>query len=189
MEDRPSGLGDAGRSATELMQDFESWEDIYDFHERRDYAGLVAYCEEELRRSPKDLYAAERLAGAYVLNGDYETAISFGVGLHRAHPSISMFTRHILDALFAVGKTEHDFDWTIPPSVLRLDQRVIDDCYDLLRTKRKPRTIADFHVELWDDAYVAFSDDDLLQCLRDDARFVVNGTDPTAAELSTARSK
>ena len=131
------------------MQNFESWEDIHDFHERRDYEGLVANCEEDVRRCPNDLYAAERLADAYVLNGNYEKAIAFGAKLHCAHPSMSMFTCHILDALFAIGKTEDDFDWAIRPEVLRLDQCVVDGCYQFLRSKRKPRGIADFHLELW----------------------------------------
>lgn len=169
------------------MQDFESWEDICDFHERRDYEGLVAYCEDDVRRCPNDLYAAERLADAYVLNGNYETAIAFGAELHRVHPSMPVFTCLILDALFAIGKTENDFNWAIRPAVLRLDQDVVDGCYLFLRPKRKPRGIADFHVELWNDAYIAFTDDDLLEWIRNDPRFVVDGTCAATAELSVVR--
>lgn len=186
---RSPRLGYAHRSATEAMNNFESWEDICDFHDRRDYAGLVAYCEKEVEISPNDLYAAERLMQAYVLNADYHEAISFGAQLHRDYPSISMFSHHILDALFALGKTENGFDWEIRPAVLRLDRSVLDDCYGFLRPKRKPRDISDFHIELWSDVYVAFTDDDLLESLRNDARFVVDGTCPATAELSVVRSR
>ena len=109
------------------MHDLESWEDHCDFHDRRDYAGLVAYCKDEVKRSPNDLYAAERLLQAFVLSGDYGDAISFGATLERNHPGVGMFSHHILDALFALGKTEADFDWTEPPSIVRLDHGVSDE--------------------------------------------------------------
>lgn len=171
------------------MRDFESWEDICDFHDRRDYAGLVAYCEHEVESSSSDLYAAERLLEAYVLNADYDKAINFGAKLDRKHPSMSMFSNHVLDALFALGKTEDDFDWAMPPTVLRLDKNVVDDCYEFLRPKRKSRSISDFHIEIWSDVYVAFTDDALLECLRNDARFVVEGTCSTTAKLRVERNR
>lgn len=171
------------------MRDIESWEDYSDFHDRRDFAGLVAYCKDELRRSPGDLYAAERLLQAFVLNGDFTDAINFGATLERGFPGMGMFSSHILDALFALGKTEDDFDWTVPPRIIRLDTNVADDCYNFLRPKRKPRSIGDFHVELWLDGYVAFSDDDLLHYLRRDGRFVVIGESAFSAVVAVARKR
>ncbi len=53
-------LRDRQRSTIEKMRDFESWEDQCHFHDQRDYAGLVAYSKNEVKRSPNDLYAAER---------------------------------------------------------------------------------------------------------------------------------
>ncbi|WP_236618329.1 hypothetical protein [Rhodopirellula europaea] len=142
-----------------------------------------------MKRSPDDLYAAERLLQAFVLNGDYNDAINFGATLERDHPGVGMFSHHILDALFALGKTEADFDWSEPPSIVRLDRGVTDDCYAFLRPKRKPRTLFDFHTELWLHHYVAFSDDELLHYLQRDERFVVNGDSPVNAEISAARKR
>ena len=142
-----------------------------------------------MKRSPKDLYAAERLLQAFVLNGDYGEAISFGATLERDHPGVGMFSHHILDALFALGKTEADFDWSEPPSIVRLDHGVSDDCYAFLRPKHKPRTVFDFRTELWLHDYVAFSDEELLHYLQRDERFVVNGTSPENAEISVARKR
>ncbi|WP_184307709.1 hypothetical protein [Aporhodopirellula rubra] len=171
------------------MHDFESWKDHCDFHDRRDYVGLVAHCKNEVKRSPGDLYAAERLMQAFVLNGDYEDAIDFGATLERDHPGIGMFSHHILDALFAVGKTESDFPWAVQPSIIRLDRSVADDCYDFLRPKRKPRRLEDLQIELWLHDYVAFSDNDLLHYLKSDQRFVVNGDSPNDAEIAVKRRR
>ena len=189
MESTLAVPGNGCRSATEVMQDFESWEDIYDFHERRDYEGLVAYCEDEVRRSPHDIYAAERLAQAYVLNENYEKAIEFGARMHRAYPQISCFQRHILDALFAVGKTENNFDWVSRPSIIRLDNSVGDRCYEFLRPKRKPRHVTDLQIEIWQYDYLAFTDEEMLEYLRDDPRFVIVGDHPGTAEISVARRR
>ena len=171
------------------MHDFESWEDYCHFHDRRDYAGLVAYCRDEVKRAPNDLYAAERLMQAFVLNGDFTDVINFGATLERRYPGVGMFSHHILDALFALGKTEADFDWTEPPSIVRLDPGVLNACYAFLRTKRKPRSLFDLHSELWLDDYVAFTDEQLLDYLNQDGRFVVNGDSPTNAEICAARKR
>ncbi|WP_442510500.1 hypothetical protein SH528x_002125 [Novipirellula sp. SH528] len=171
------------------MHNFESWEDHCHFHDRRDYVGLVAYCKDEVKRSPDDLYAAERLLQASVLNGDYHDAIDFGATLERDHPGVGMFSHHILDALFALGRTEGDFAWSVHPSIIRLDRGVANDCYNFLRPKRKPRGIDDFHVELWLHDYVAFSDNELLHYLKGDPRFVVNGDSPATAEVAVARQR
>ena len=169
------------------MRDFKSWEDIYDFHERRDYEGLVAYCEDDVRRYPDDLYAAERLADAYVLNGNYEKAIEFGAKMHHGYPEISCFAHHILDALFAIGKSEENFDWVIRPTIVRLDNNVADHCYEFLRPKRKPRHLTDLQFEIWHDDYLAFTDEEMLEYLRDDPRFVIVGDQPVSAEITVTR--
>ncbi len=171
------------------MHDFESWEGHCHFHDRRDYAGLVAYCKDEVKRAPNDLYAAERLLQAFVLNGDFTDAIDFGAALERRHPGVGIFSHHILDALFALGKTEADFDWTEPPSIVRLGPGVSDDCYAFLRTKRKPRSLFDLQSELWLHDYLAFSNEELLHYLQRDERFVVNGDSPVNAEISVARKR
>lgn len=171
------------------MQDIESWEDHCYFHERRDYAGLVVYCRDEVKRSPDNLYAAERLLQALVLNGDYGDAINVGATLERRYPGVGMFANHILDALFALGKTEADFDWAEPPSIVRLGHGVSDDCYAFLRSKRKARSLHDLHSELWPHDYVAFTDLELLHYLQRDERFVVNGETPVNAEISVARKR
>jgi hypothetical protein len=189
MDSQTSRPADRYRSAIEEMHDFESWEDHCHFHDRRDYAGLVAYCKDEVKRSPNDLYAAERLLQAFVLNGDYNDAINCGAALERDHPGLGMFSHHILDALFALGKTEADFDWTEPPTIVRLDHSVSDACYAFLRPKRNPRTLFDFRTELWLHDYVAFSDEELLHYLQRDERFVVNGDSPGSAEISVARKR
>src|SRR5678815_897183 len=77
-----------------------------------DYAGLVRLCESEVSRYPNDLHAVERLGEAYVLNGQHGKAIQIMERYHRAYPSIESFQWIILDALFAQGKTELDFDWS-----------------------------------------------------------------------------
>jgi tetratricopeptide (TPR) repeat protein len=169
--------------------EFESWEVHYDLHQQEDWPALVEYCESEVRRRPDDLHAAERLADAYLRNGDYEKAIEFTGKIHREEPDIPSFQHRILDALRALGKNESDFDWTISPKIIRLTPDIADCCYEFLRPKRKPRSIFDLTSEIGQGEYLNFSDDDLLQYLKLDTRFDVDGDHPATADISIARRK
>ncbi|MCI5163082.1 MAG: hypothetical protein D3917_13910 [Candidatus Electrothrix sp. AX5] len=169
------------------MRDFEAWEDYADFHDRQDWPGLVAYCEEDVAQDPDDLHGAERLAVAYFLNGDYEKAIEFASQIHQECPEIPEFQDRILDALFALGKTEDDFEWTDRPTVVRLSPDVANICYDYLRPKRKSRDVVELSWELRKLGYLAFTEHELLEYLQLDSRFVIDGNSPMLAEISVQR--
>jgi len=157
----------------EDFDDFEAWEVHAELLENEDYPALVDYCEREVARRPEDLYAQNRLGDAYVLNGQHGKAIETMGEVHRKFPDIDAFQHVILDALFATGKTEADYDWVQEPRVLRIGRGVLDDCHDYLRPKRKPRDVAELSLELTSKGYLTFSADDLLRALADDSRFVI----------------
>lgn len=169
------------------MKDFEDWEIYADFYDRQDWTGLVVYCEKEFTLDPYDLHAAERLVGAYHINGDYEEAIEFATQIYRQYPDISAFKDMILDALFALGKTEENFDWFEYPTVIRLSSEVANLCYDYLRLKRKPRDLHVLYLELQKHGYLAFSELELMDSLQLDSRFVVNDNNPFAIKISVQR--
>ena len=156
-----------------MLEDFESWEEHTELLERGNYVGLVAYCEAEVARKPGDLHAIESLDEAYVLNGEYEKAIDAMEPCHREYPDISAFPNIILDALFAMGQTENDFRWSAQPAILRLSSEVADLCDNYLRRKRKPRQIDELYVELLINAYLTFTEPELMQLLQNDPRFHV----------------
>jgi len=47
-----------------------------------------------------------------------------------------------------LGKNENDFDWIERPIILRINETLLDQCYEYLRPKRKPRSIMDICNEL-----------------------------------------
>ncbi|HCE44669.1 MAG TPA: hypothetical protein DET40_14090 [Lentisphaeria bacterium] len=164
---------DSGDGYADESDDFEAWEAYAELLENKDYPGLVAYCERVVARHPEDLYAQERLGDAYVLDGQYEMAIQAMGSIHRKFPDIDAFQHVILDALFALGKTEDDYEWVAAPSVLRLGKPVLDMCYEFLRPRRKPRDVAFLEIDLMRHGYLAFSCELLLNALLADSRFVV----------------
>lgn len=169
------------------MKDFEDWEIYADFYDRQDWSGLVVYCEKEVVLDPSDLHAAERLVEAYYLNGNYEKAIEFASQIYQEYPDIPAFQDMILDALFALGKTEEDFDWIECPTVIRLSSNVANMCYDYLRPKRKPRDLYDLCLELQKQGYLAFSEHELLEFLQLDSRFIFNSDGPITTKISIRR--
>ena len=169
------------------MRDFEDWEIYADFYERQDWPGLVVYCEKEVALDPDGLQVAERLVGAYHLNGDYEKAIEFASRIYQEYPDISAFQDMILDALFALGKSEDDFEWIEHPVVIRLSSDVANMCYDYLRLKRKPRNLHELTMGLQQLGYLAFTEHDLLEYLQLDSRFIISDNRPLSDEASVQR--
>jgi len=169
--------------------ELEAWELYAELCEQGDYERLVAHCEEEADRNAGDLLALERLGNAYVLNGNYEKAVRRMGKCHREYPEIDAFQHIILDALFAMGKTEDHFDWATPPRVLRLGRGVCDLCYEYLRPKRKPRSVNELHSGMLHRGYVTFSEEQLLEALQADQRFLIKGDDPWEAEISVSRRR
>ncbi|HUT93254.1 MAG TPA: hypothetical protein VMY37_27565 [Thermoguttaceae bacterium] len=184
------GASHTSPDGDEAPDDSESWEVHSELLDRKDYPALVQYCEREVARKPGDLYAHGRLGEAYILNGQYQKAIDSMRERHREYPDVEDFKYIILDALFALGKTEDDFPWVEAPTIIRLGSAVIDDCYEYLRPKRKPRSVDELHTRLLMRGYVAFTHEQLMQALADDQRFIVQSEgDCHFAEVGIRRTR
>jgi hypothetical protein len=48
---------------------------------------------------------------------------------------------------------------------------------------------ADLQLEIWHDDYLAFTDEEMLEYLRDDLRFDIVGDHPVTAEITVARRR
>ncbi len=167
---------------------FEAWEPLQKFLENEDYQGLVWHCKQRAERHPEDLYAQCYLGDAYVLNGEFKKAIEFMGEHHKRHPWNSDYQHVILDALFALGKTEDDFNWVKRPVVIRMSTDIVDTCYEFLKRKRKPRSIIELHTQFITEEYLLFSEQDLLETLLNDERFEVDKPDSEfLAEVSVVR--
>ncbi len=149
--------------------EFEDWEVYYDLLEKKDYKGLLQYREERANKFPDDPDTQYYLGEAYVLNGEYEKAILFLSDHHESGPENPNFKHVILDALFALGKSEDDFKWVIKP-------------------KRKPQPIGTLHIDFMFDGYLLFTAEDLLKAIVEDKRFIVGNPEKGAfAEVKVAR--
>ena len=66
----------------------------------------------------------------------------------RKHPDNIDYQHLILDAIFALGKTENNFVWIEKPAILRMSDDILDFCYEFLRRKRKPRSVLELLTQL-----------------------------------------
>lgn len=164
---------DGGDEPDEL----EAWEPPVEFRKKEDYAGLVEYCKHRAERFPDDPYAQFYLGEAYVLNGEYEKAIEFLSHHHKKQPWNIDFQHVILDALFALGKNENDFNWIEKPVVLRMSDNILDVCYEFLKPKRKPRSVLEIHIHFVTKGYLLFTEEKLFKALMEDDRFIVEDVD------------
>lgn len=83
---------------------------------------------------------------------------------------------NLLDALFSVGKDETDVNWIVKPKLMRLDRNTLDYLYNFMKRK-KPRTIHELHLELYNEGYPAFNEDQLMAFLHLDNRFEFTGSE------------
>ncbi len=83
---------------------------------------------------------------------------------------------HILDALFATGRDENQFEWIERPTVFRLGQSILDTCYQALKIKKKPRSIGELYEIFVIKGYVCFTEKSLLKAIKRDKRFIVENT-------------
>ncbi len=146
----------AAHDPDDVGGDFEEWETDYELREKEDRPGLVVYCKQRAKRLPDDPYAQYYLGDAYVLNGEYEKAIEFLSEHHRRQPWNADYHGVILDALYALGKTEDDFDWAQKPVILRMSIEIVEAGYEFLRSKRKPRSVSEFYTRFDMEGYLLF---------------------------------
>lgn len=160
--------------------DFEEWESEAEFFDKGDWKSLVKYRYKRALKNPDDIYCQWCLGEAYVLNEEYEKAIEFLIPLHECEPEDPNIQYSLLDALFATGKDENAVRWICPPTVLRLGEEISIFCYNFLKKKRKPRTVAEIYLEIYAEGYPAFKEEELKKHLFEDARFILSGIDVQA---------
>jgi len=178
------------KTGIEAEFDFEAGVEHQKLIDNEDYPGLVRSCKQIAKRNPGDLYAQYHLGNAYVLNGEYNKAIEFMADHHKKHPWNPDYQHVILDSLFALGKTEDDFNWIERPEILRMSTDIIDTCYEFLKRKRKPRSIMELYTLFVTEGYLLFSEKDLLKALLNDERFKVDKPESKFwAEVRVVRKK
>ena len=99
----------------------EEWEAEAEFFDRKDWKGLLEYRRQKAEKYPDDPDCQWGLGEAYVLNEEYEKAISLLSNLHKDYPDDTNIQHNLLDALFATGKDETVVKWVVEPNILRLD--------------------------------------------------------------------
>jgi tetratricopeptide (TPR) repeat protein len=168
--------------------DFEDWEIEYELIEYEDWNGLILYRQSVLRRHPDSLEAKSALGDAYVRAGEYQKALDYLALLHRENPGITDIQGNILDTLFGLGKNENDFDWIEKPAIFRVNEALINQRYQYLRAKRKPRSIVDIcHTLILGKGCQAFKGEELLSALRVDKRFKVEGEGLFGSQISVLK--
>lgn len=98
------------------------------------------------------------------MNGEPEKAIKLLTEPHRQNPADVEFQHVILDALYALGKNETDFDSVKQMPVFRLDDSsFFDRRHAYLKPKREPRDAGDLR---WGPRFLAMAPSPTKSCSR-----------------------
>ncbi|MBU3129715.1 hypothetical protein [Clostridium tagluense] len=58
--------------------------------------------------------------------------------------------------------------------ILRLNMESIDICYNFIKPKRKPKEIVELYIDLMGYGYLTFKEEELLEAILNDGRFIVS---------------
>ena len=145
----------------------------HDIYLKEDWADLVRVRERQLSRHPQDVHVRLSLAEALLLCDEPERALELAGQCHECEPDDPWIEDTVLQALFALGRTEADFPWRgATPEVHRLDERFLERLHERLLAEAAPREVGLLFYELCDEAFTAFELEELLAALRADPRFV-----------------
>lgn len=156
--------------------EFEYWQIDEKLLEKKDYKGLLKFRQKIAAQNPDNGYVFIRLGEAYILNGEYDKAIELlgnWIKGNPDHPALESIQYIILDALFASGKDEHDFDWLLEPVIIRLNNESLDQCYEFLKRQEQPSDLYALYKEFAMQGYVRFTQEELQEALNNDERFVL----------------
>lgn len=154
-----------------------------ELYDREDWEGLVALRERLAAHHGDDPYCLLRLAEAYDLAGRHEPSLDAAARAHALDPDHPWYQDAILRALFALGRSEEDFDWQgEAPAVLRLDDRLMTRIEGRLREDdvgvdghAGMVDVGLIYYELQEEGFLPFEPLDLLAAVRADSRFVIEG--------------
>ncbi|MBU0991285.1 MAG: hypothetical protein KJ737_02225 [Proteobacteria bacterium] len=169
--------------------EFEDWEKDYELLENKDYRALVHIRKERVKNFPDNEFAQYYLAEAYILNKEYIKALHYLWDVHKDQPERIDIQYLIIDALYAIGKSENDFHWVKKPRVIKLTHDFINSCYDFLKNKRKPRSVDELYAHFIYDGYIHFSREELLKNLIQDGRFNIENPDDLFFAFVSVKNK
>ena len=107
------GSNGMGMKKEDEYHNFEEWEADSNFLDERDWKGLIVYRRRKAENNPDDQYDQIKLGEAYILNKEYEKAISFLSALHQEYADDQNIQYSLLDALFAISKDETAIEWDL----------------------------------------------------------------------------
>jgi len=135
--------------------------------------GAVPVCgapDPEPRTGPA---ALRELGRAYLWSGEPQAALEILAPLHRERPADREVQSLILESLFALGKSEDDYPWVVPPEVVRIGRELLDRLAGLLAAQVSGCTLLDLCLAAAEHGHPDFSAEELLEALEGDERFAV----------------
>jgi tetratricopeptide (TPR) repeat protein len=155
--------------------DIEDWEYEYELINSKDFEGLIEYRKSLLVKKPNDEELMLSLSDAQIMSSDFNKALEGLTILYKKEPDEIIIQHTILMCLFELGRTEKDFSWVNTPKIALLNKDILDVCFEVLKGKKKPRSLAKIYVGLEGSIYLKFGELELFMALKEDGRFDVEG--------------
>lgn len=154
----------------------QRWHAEDDVLRRGDLQGLVRLRRRWVEDNPSSIHFIEDLAEAHSMAEQWEAVIALLTPAHDRWPCRETVQRFLLEALFALGKCERDFQWKQRIPVLRLGPKVVDLCRQLVFDADGVQVMGELYEDLSYHGFLAFEWKDLGRFLRRLGDFSVHGS-------------
>jgi hypothetical protein len=156
------------------MDYFELWEEEYECFNNKDFAKLVDLRTRDFMKDKSDFGLKIKLCEAYYLNEEYKRAFVGYSKLYKEDPENYDVIYGLLVCMKKLKININDFKWKKKPEIASLEAG-IEDSYEYMKGKRKPRSVLELYSEMYGHVYLEFTNEDLLESLMRDQRFVLVG--------------
>lgn len=143
---------------------------------RGDVQGLIRLRQQWVAEDPSNIHFLEDLAEAHVMAQQWESVIDLLTPVHARWPARETVQRYLLEALFALGRCEKDFQWKQRIPVLRLGPKVVDLCRQLVFDGGGLLVMGELYEDLSYHGFLAFDWQELGRFLRRLGDFSVHGS-------------
>ena len=144
---------------------------IKSYYKNKNWEGLLKYLlllEERKQLPPSWRW---QIGQMYVYNNQAQSGLDYLYKLHFQDPHHPDVQLTIFEALKALKKSEHSFNWIKKPEIKAIERDTLLECYNLIREKKNAIPLFILYSILKQSQICPFDEFDLLFALKRDIRF------------------
>lgn len=150
------------------------WEAYDHLHYKGEFEALIEMQKLYVKKHPDQIREKLMLADAYGYAGKHLQALKILKRLHRYDPYDFEFTHAIIECLDKLGKNPKLYDWKREVIIFDTSEEATQWCYTYMQREGVSDNTLHLFLEMDVTGFTRFDEDELLDFLKEDARFMIH---------------